>query len=188
MSTYIINSETELAGGSVADADELVIYDADVKITKKVQMDSIRQYCGSGVVVVTASDALTAAEHANRTIVFSVLTGATLTLPAATGTGDTYKIGVALTVTSNDYVVQVANATDEFLGTLLQTDTDTTDTLASYPCLDGDGFDTITMNGTTKGGLLGDSIVLTDIAAGMWQISGHINGNGTVATPFSAAV
>ena len=188
MSIYTINSETELAGGSVADADELVIYDADAAVTKKVAMDSIRQFVGGGLVTILASDALTAAEHAGRTTVFGVLTGATLTLPAATGTGDIYKIGVALTVTSNDYIVQVANATDEFLGTLLQTDVDTTDTLASYPCLDGDGFDTITMNGTTKGGLLGDSIVLTDIATGMWQISGHINGNGTVATPFSAGV
>ncbi|MBL4891466.1 MAG: hypothetical protein JKX91_06525 [Rhizobiaceae bacterium] len=77
---------------------------------------------------------------------------------------------------------------DEFLGTLLQTDVDTSDTLASYPALDADGFDTITMNGTTSGGILGDRIVLTDMATGKWLISGHINSTGTVVTPFSAAV
>lgn len=30
--------------------------------------------------------------------------------------------------------------------------------------------DTITMNGTTTGGLVGDRILLKDIAAGFWQV------------------
>lgn len=188
MSIYTINNEPELTGGSVADADELVIYDASVRITKKVQMDSVRQYVGGGVVELTASDAITADEHANRVVTLNALAGLTATLPAATGTGNTYTFAVTVTRTSNTYVIQVANAIDEFLGTLIQTDVDTSDTLASYPCLDADGFDTITMNGTTTGGIMGDRIVLCDMAAGKWLISGHINSTGTVATPLSAAV
>ena len=188
MSIYTINSETELAGGSVLDADELVIYDSTALVVKKVQMDSVRQYCGSGVVELTASDAITPAEHGNRIIALNALAGLTATLPAATGTGDTYTFAVSVTVTSNNYVILVANATDEFVGTLLQTDADTSDTLVSYPCLDGDGFDTITMNGSTKGGIMGDRIVITDIAAGKFLISGHQSGTGTVASPFTAGV
>jgi len=188
MSIYTINSEPELTGGSVADADELVIYDASVKVTKKVSMASVRQFAGGGVVELTASDAITADEHANRVVALNALAGLTATLPAATGTGNTYTFAVSVTITSNDYIIQVANATDEFLGTLLQTDVDTGDALVSYPCLDADGFDTITLDGSIKGGIMGDRIVLCDMAAGKWLISGHINATGTVETPFSAGV
>ena len=186
MSVYIINSEPEATTG--ADADELVMYDASADATRKIGLDTLRQYVGSGVVELTASDAITPAEHANRSITLNALAGLTATLPAATGTGDSYTFAVSVTVTSNDYIVQVANATDEFVGTLLQTDVDSSDALVSYPCLDADGFDTITMNGSTKGGIMGDRIVLQDVAAGKFLISGHINATGTVATPFSAAV
>lgn len=186
MSTYIIDSETETT--TAADADEMLIFDASASRTRKLGLDNLRQYVGSGVIELTASDAITPAEHANRAITLNALAGLTATLPAATGTGNTYTFAVSVTVTSNDYIIQVANATDEFLGTLLQTDVDTSDTLASYPALDADGFDTITLNGSTSGGILGDRIVLTDMATGKWLISGHINSTGIVVTPFSAAV
>jgi hypothetical protein len=186
MSIYTIDSETELT--SIADADELVIFDNDAGITKKVGADTFRQYSASGIVSVTASDAVTAAEHAGRTIVMNAAAGLTLTLPAASATGNRYIIVVGTTVTSNNYIIQAASASDEFVGVLLQTDTDTSDTLASYPALDGDGFDTVTLNGSTKGGLQGDVIEIVDIASGKFLIKGHVNGTGTVVTPFSAAV
>lgn len=186
MSTYIINSEPETT--DIADADELLVYDASALVTKKVGADVLRQYSNSGVVEITASDAITPSEHGGRTVTLNALAGETLTLPAATGTGNVYRFVVTVTVTSNDYIIQVANATDEFVGTLLQTDVDTSDTLASYPALDADGFDTITMNGSTTGGIMGDIIEVIDVATGKFQISGHINSTGVVATPFSAAV
>lgn len=189
MSIYTINSETELAGGSIADADEIVIYDADAGITKKAQMDSVRQYTSGGVVDITAaSDSITAAEHAGRTVTMSRAAGITLTLPAATGTGDKYRFVVNTTVTSNSNIIQVANATDEFVGMVLQVDTDTTDTLAAYPALDGDGYDTITLNGGTTGGLQGDYFEIIDVASGKFLLNGFSNGTGSVATPLSAAV
>lgn len=188
MSIYTLDSETELAGGSIADGDSFLVFDTSAGVVKRAEADSVRQYSAGGIVDITATDTITPAEHAGRTCTLSAAAGLTLTLPAATGTGDVYRFVVATTVTSNDDIIQVANATDEFVGTLLQTDTDTSDTLASYPCLDGDGFDTITMNGSTKGGIQGDVIELIDIATGKFLIKGHINGTGTVATPFSAAV
>ena len=48
--------------------------------------------------------------------------------------------------------------------------------------------DTITMNGTTTGGLVGDRILLKDIAAGFWQVQVIGAATGTEATPFSATV
>jgi len=48
--------------------------------------------------------------------------------------------------------------------------------------------DTITMNGTTTGGLVGSYVQVTDLAAGEYLVSAALVGSGTPATPFSAAV
>ena len=45
------------------------------------------------------------------------------------------------------------------------------------------------MDGSTKGGIIGDTFKLTDIGADQWLLhAGTTSGTGTVATPFSAAV
>jgi hypothetical protein len=49
--------------------------------------------------------------------------------------------------------------------------------------------DTITLNGTTSGGVsIGDYLILTDIATNQYTVSGMLNASGTEVTPFSAAV
>ena len=137
-----------------------------------------------------ADDALTLAEHgvATKVALLSEADGTTFTLPAASGTGATYTVIVSTTVTSNNHIIQCANATDEFYGIIWQIDADTADAVAAYPCLDADGFDTITMNGSTTGGIKGDRFEFTDVAAGHWNVKGFTTGTGTVATPLSAAV
>lgn len=74
---------------------------------------------------------------------------------------------------------------DEFRGTLLRTDVDSSDALTSVPALESDAYNTITMNGTTKGGMQGDIIEIEDLAAGVFGVWGHVNASGTVASPFS---
>ena len=67
-----------------------------------------------------ATDAVTIAEHAGRTLLLGEVGGnaaVTLTLPAATGTGAVYKFIVSVTNTSN-YKIQVADATDTIDGTI----------------------------------------------------------------------
>lgn len=140
------------------------------------------------VTALTADATLTAATHANSVVTLGSATGDTVTLPAASGSGNVYTVVVAVTATSNDHIIQVANATDEFVGVVYQADTDTGDALVAYPALDGDGYDTVTMDGSTTGGLQGDRYVITDIASGKFQLEGHQNATGTVATPLSAAV
>jgi hypothetical protein len=107
--------------------------------------------------------------------------GMTVTLPAATGSQAVYKFLVGTTFTSNG-VIQVANATDVMNG------------LASVGGATGSVFstlpasDTITMNGSTTGGLAGSYIELIDISAGEWLVRAALIGSGSPATPFSAAV
>jgi hypothetical protein len=111
-----------------------------------------------------------------------VATGATITLPASSGSGATFRFLVTTSVTSNSYKIQVANATDVMVGSIAVSGT-TTATFGAAST-----SDTITMNGTTQGGLLGTYIELTDYASGFWRVSGTSVGSGSVITPFSAAV
>ena len=123
---------------------------------------------GSLVQITTATTATNAA-NAGRLNLFNVAAGAIVTLPAATGSGNQYNFAVQTTVTSNNYVVQVANATDVMAGRaiILQ---DAADTLVGFETVAAS--DTITLNGTTKGGTKGDTIYITDIASGLfWCIA-----------------
>ena len=114
--------------------------------------------------------------------------GCAVTLPAAVGSGDKVEFIIGTTITSNTSTIKVANATDEFLGVVMQVDADTGDALVAYPALDADGFDTVTLDGSTTGGILGDKFTFIDMGAGQWQLDGYESGTGTVATPLSATV
>lgn len=130
--------------------------------------------------------AVTLAVHDGKTILMDQADGSALTLLAATGSGARIRVVVSVTVTSNAHSIAAAG-TDEFVGHCYQVDTDTGDAIAAYPALGSDNFDTISMNGSTTGGLQGDIWELEDIAAGVWAVRGLINSTGAVATPFSAS-
>jgi hypothetical protein len=125
--------------------------------------------------------------HNGRLVTVSRAAGSTITLPAATGTGAVYSFAVITAVTSNSLIVQVASASDVMVGAAaavgLSTEAD--ESAAFVTAADSD---TITMNGTTTGGLVGTKIVLRDIASGTWLVECVSIGSGTLATPFSAAV
>jgi len=125
-----------------------------------------------------------AASHAGRTILLSRAAGITITLPAATGTGNTYTFLAETTVTG-DYIIQVADATDIMTGhaLLLQ---DSADTVVGFET--AADTDTVTMNGDTTGGLKGASVILQDVATNLWWVRVVSAATGTEATPFSAAV
>jgi len=110
--------------------------------------------------------------------------GTVITLPDATGTGFAFKFIVGVDMTA-DAVIQVASSSDIMAGmALAAADTDSTvngwETAADT--------DTITLDGSTTGGLVGDVIMLTDIGEGLWHVDARLRQTGTEATPFSAAV
>ena len=135
------------------------------------------------VVNATASLTLNPLTHAGKTVTLNAAAGLTVTLPAATGTGHIYRLFVGTTITSNNYVIQVANATDVLAGGLAIA-TDIAGVVENTAATD----DTITMNGTTTGGVIGGHIELEDVAAGYWRLSGFLVSTGVEASPFSAAV
>lgn len=137
------------------------------------------------VIVTDDTLTLTADSHAFRTVVLKRAAGITVTLPAATGTGNKYVLTLGATVTSNTVVIQVANASDSFVGRSLGC-ADGGNTVNGWEVSTGD--DTITLNGGTKGGYLGDTFEFIDFADNTFLVNGFQNQTGVEATPFSAAV
>lgn len=136
-----------------------------------------------GVNEITAATTLTRDAHAGRTIVLNSTTGRIITLPAATGTGATYTIVIAATVSSGSHVIRVASSADIIQGTIsIATD------IAGVTCPTVADTDTITMSGSTTGGVRGSLIELQDIATGVFAVRGSLVSTGAEATPFSAAV
>lgn len=122
---------------------------------------------------------------ANKPLVFDRAAGVIATLPAASGSGNVYKFFVKTTVTSNNYIVKVANASDAFVGRAIAC-ADGGNGLNGWEV--GSGHDTITLNGTTSGGYVGDTIEIVDIATNVFVVNAFINQTGTEETPFSATV
>lgn len=123
--------------------------------------------------------------HEGRAVTLNRAAGIAVTLPAATGSGDTYGFYVGTTITSNSTTIKVANASDTMVG-MVHLATTTLGAPSSEAA--GGTDDTITMNGTTTGGIVGSYVVVEDIAENVWRINGDLVGSGTLATPLSATV
>jgi len=123
--------------------------------------------------------------HAGRTIVINAVAGCAVTLPNATGTGSIYRFVIGATVTSNSTTIKVANATDVLTGRAFVV-SDGSAAVLGYAT--AASSDTITLNGTTTGGIIGDHIEIIDMIAGTFGVSVFTAATGTEATPFSATV
>jgi hypothetical protein len=169
--------------------------DADINISSQgtgvVGISSQLTLTGSFLPAIhtfVATDAITVTEHAGRTLLLGEVGGnaaVTLTLPAATGSGAVYKFIVSVTNTSN-YKIQVVGD-DTIDGIMMYLDEDGT-AVSAFPTVAAS--DTITLNGGTQGGIVGDYLELIDIAADQYHVRGvmRVAAGANPATPFSAAV
>ena len=137
----------------------------------------------------TATDAITVIEHAGRILLLGEVGGnalVTLTLPDATGSGNMYEFIVSVQNTSN-YVIKVPDADNTITGQIMYLDEDGT-AVTSFPTVAAS--DTITLNGGTTGGLVGDTLKLIDIATDKYAVQGtmRVASGADPATPFSATV
>lgn len=130
-----------------------------------------------------ATLAVAQATHAGRVVTINKADGATVTLPAATGTGSKYSFFVGTTITSSALVF-AATGNDIFYGTaIICNDTD-----ASVS-----GFETaantnrVSMDGSTTGGIAGDFVEFIDVATDKWFVRVTGSATGSEATPFTNA-
>ena len=138
------------------------------------------------IVTETAAFTLDPLVHGGRLTLLSLLAGFTVTLPASIGSGVIFAMEVGIVLTSNTYVVAVANSSDTMKGTVSTTG-GTADRCEGFAA--ADASDTFTINATTQGGLtIGDWFEFTDMVTNTWVIRAGLSGSGTLVTQFSAAV
>ena len=77
----------------------------------------------------------------------------------------------------------LTDGTDKFVGGLYTGVTDAT----GKTFISGASNDVITMNGTTKGGLVGSIVQVTAMASAKYAVQGITLGSGTLVTPFADA-
>lgn len=130
--------------------------------------------------------AATVAAHSDRIIALDTATGSVVTLPAATGTGAVIRCIVTVKPTSNAHIIKVT--TDDTLkGSANLLDEDGTAQTA-YSATGTD--DTLTWNGTTTGGQIGDWVELVDVLPDVWAIRAQavVIAGSNIADCFSATV
>lgn len=148
------------------------------------ELNRVADVSGRIVDATAATLAATEALHDGKVVTLNRAAGIAVTLPAATGSGTKLRFIVGTTVTSNSTTIKVTGNDVMTGNAVICNDTDASvsgfETAADT--------DTITLNGSTTGGIKGDSVELIDIAADLWFV--RINGSATdtEATPFSATV
>jgi hypothetical protein len=135
--------------------------------------------------IVTVADAtvtITDDAHVGQRVVFNRAAGVTATLPAATGSGNRYEFIGAIDATGNQ-IIQVTG--DDTMAGVAYLGNDSAGASCFYTAATSD---TITLDGSTTGGLKGWRVICDDIAADTWAVLVMSEASGTEATPFSAAV
>ena len=156
----------------------------------------------ANVIDADSSTSLTVATHAGRIVHNDAAGAVTYTLPAVNATADSgvsgpgpdlnnaNNVGATFTIINSitktgDLIVQVANSTDVMSGGAFFID-DTSDNVVGFETVAAS--DTITLNGSTTGGVTYAKIVCTVLGTGLWSVSVHTGCTGSPATCFSAAV
>lgn len=144
------------------------------------------QRLNPGIVVLAAVQSLSKGVHDGKTLLLNVLSGHTIILPPATGSGCKLRFFISVAATSNSNIIKVQNSIDTIAGALALT-------IAAGGAVSGfqtaAADDTITLNRTTTGGAVrGDHLDLEDVVTGIWSVRGVLQATATPATPFSSTV
>lgn len=134
----------------------------------------------NSLVTLTGNTTMTPAANGGRTMLLNNTAGLTVTLPTATGSGVNYNFFSITTPTTGNYVIQVTSDVISGVGFISETAGPLTTGF-----LTGAATHTITMNGTTQGGILGAYVEVRDVGTAQWALKMATAGSGTIVTPFS---
>ena len=160
---------------------------------------SLAGFISAGVsnsVTTAVGETLTVANDAGKQIYYTSVSTATFTLPAVNTSspsdatdpnqsnnyGAAFEFVLSTTVTGN-FIVKVANSSDTMVGTAILGSGTTALVFSTATA-----SDTITLSGTTTGGVGGASVKATVIGANRYKVEVVSGATGAVATPFSATV
>ena len=131
-------------------------------------------------VITVAANTTLRAEQSGALVLLGVASGAVVTLPAA-AEGTQFDFSVSVSRTSNSYKIITSAATEFLLGAYMAGDA-TIATSGDIFTLDGSTHVALTIDGDTKGGLVGGHLRFTCIGATQWYVEGLVIGTGTMAT------
>lgn len=138
---------------------------------------------GFGTVsITTATVAITDDAYAGQRTLLNRAAGVTATLQPATGSGARYEF-ILIADATGSHIIQVTG-TDTMMGVAYLGN----DSAGASCFYTADTSDTITLNGTTTGGLKGARVLVDDVASGVYAVMVYSEASGVEATPFSAAV
>lgn len=146
-------------------------------------MGSNYQRTQGGATITAATATVDFHAHAGAPVMVNRAAGCTITLPAATGSGASYEF-IGIPNASGNQIIQVDSADDTMMGVAYLGN----DSAGASCFYTADTSDTITLNGSTKGGYKGWRVQVTDVADTVWAVLVFSEASGTEATPFSAAV
>lgn len=124
-------------------------------------------------------------DESGATVVLNRAAGIVVTLPLAVP-GLVYDFVVSTSVTSNAYKVITGAGTELLIGGYTNVDTDTSNAVAVFTG-NGSTHVSVSMNGTTTGGLLGTKLRFTCLSSTRWMVEGIVQGSGVVATAFATS-
>lgn len=122
-------------------------------------------------------------DETGSTCLFDRAAGIVYTLPLAVP-GLVYDFVVTTTITSNAAKVITGAGTELLIGGYTNVDTDTSNAVAAFTG-NGSTHVSVSMNGTTTGGILGTKLRFTCLSSTRWMVEGIVQGSGTVATAFA---
>lgn len=187
MSTIYQILEPTLSTATLQAGDRVPVYNTSTGRTVSMTGAQIGA-AQKGVVNLTAGGttlSLTQALHANRVVTTNNTAPFTITLPASAGTGDSYTVQIQVVATATTSAIKVANGTDVMQGFVAALTTSSDNVIGYHTSATSD---TIALNGTTLGGVVGDWVRLTDVKTGFWMVEMQTTPTGSTATPFSATV
>ena len=126
------------------------------------------------------------AATAGRPTLLNQAAGSTVTLPAATGTGNKYRMIVTVATTSAAEKILTAPTTDVIVGSAIGENGGTPLMFVG----NASTYHSIQMpfaGSKPSGGFIGDEINCTDIASATWQCDVTYQGGTTPTTPYSAS-
>ena len=128
---------------------------------------------------------VTRATHGGRVMALANTAPIAVTLPQATGTGAMYTFQIQQAATGTSSTIKVANGTDVMQGVSWVLTTSSANVIGYATSATSD---TVSLNGTTLGGVAGDIIEIQDVKTGFFAVKIFCQATGSTATPFSATV
>jgi len=174
------SSELTIEGG-IADEDDVVVLTTKSEGVNIPGLLTASKQTDSTPTLSAKTSNFTAA--AGNEYVINRANGIAIALPAAVE-GATIKFVFQTTITSNTAVITALSG-DLLTGYSLVRDISNEEHLFSFFLADGTDDLIMTLNGSTKGGFVGDRIEFVGISATQWRVRAMLTGSGSLVTSFS---